>query len=106
MVKSLGFAASKILVQPPIKGRNDDDMDGQAEAAYKKIISRVSRRSFRAPEHGNAMSALPSIPGALLGNDDSLFVTRSQLAPFRMPPALSANLFFDGNNLTSISALR
>ena len=40
--ESLGFDAAMVFVQHPIQDRDDDEMRALAEAAYDKIVARVS----------------------------------------------------------------
>jgi dihydrodipicolinate synthase/N-acetylneuraminate lyase len=41
--KSLGFDAAMVFVPHPIQDRTDDEMHALAEAAYDKIVARVSQ---------------------------------------------------------------
>ena len=40
--ESLGFDAAMVFVPHPIQDRSDDEMRALAEAAYDKIVARVS----------------------------------------------------------------
>ena len=41
--ESLGFDAAMVFVPHPIQDRTDDEMHALAEAAYDKIVARVSQ---------------------------------------------------------------